>query len=244
MQLDGRGGVSIAELAIYSPLLVFALFVCRRHGFRRSSGWIFIVILCIIRILGSTLYLIASSSPSPGLYQAVFTLDSMGISPLLFATLGLLSRLITWVRNDGGSTISPKFFRVAQLFLTVGFILSIVGGVSTKSTTDPSSLSQVAIILYLVAFAFSIFFTAAAWRGLSSSMSVPNGERILANVVAAALPLLFLRVLFSALAVFLHNSVFSIVHGLVGVYVGMAVVEEAIVLVMYTAAGWFVDEID
>lgn len=85
--------MSIAELAIYSPLLVAASLLCKRHGFERSSGWVFILILCIIRITGSACNLVTYSAPSTSLYQAVFILDSVGISPLLFATLGLLTRM-------------------------------------------------------------------------------------------------------------------------------------------------------
>lgn len=85
--------MSIVELVIYSPLLVAAALLCQRHGFERSSGWVFILILCIIRITGSACNLVTYSAPSTSLYQAVFILDSIGISPLLFATLGLLTRM-------------------------------------------------------------------------------------------------------------------------------------------------------
>lgn len=85
--------MSISELVIYSPLLVAASIICQRHGFKRSSGWIYILLLCIIRIAGSACNLVTYNTPSTSLYQAVFILDSIGISPLLFATLGLLTRM-------------------------------------------------------------------------------------------------------------------------------------------------------
>lgn len=93
MQLDSRANVSIFELVIYSPLLVAASVLCKRHGFRRSSGWVYILILCIVRIAGSACNLVTYNAPSTSLYQAVFILDSIGISPILFATLGLLTRM-------------------------------------------------------------------------------------------------------------------------------------------------------
>lgn len=96
--------MSIVELVIYSPLLVAAALLCQRHGFERSSGWIFILILCIIRIIGSACDLVTYSAPSTSLYQAVFILDSIGISPLLFATLGLLTRMYALL------SIQPNIF--------------------------------------------------------------------------------------------------------------------------------------
>lgn len=93
MKLDARGDISVAEIAIYTPLLGLALFVCLRHGFKRSSGWIFLVALCFIRIVGGACDLVTYNSPSLGLFIAVAILDSVGISPLLLATIGILSRL-------------------------------------------------------------------------------------------------------------------------------------------------------
>lgn len=113
MRLDSRGDVSIVELVIYSPLLVAAAFLCQRHGFKHSSGWVFILILCIIRIIGSACNLVTYSAPSTSLYQTVFILDSIGISPLLFATLGLLTRmyapLFTW-----SNTFSTSFILITR----------------------------------------------------------------------------------------------------------------------------------
>jgi hypothetical protein len=86
------GGVSIFELIIYFPALLVAFIVCRRHGFGRSSGWIFTLVLCVVRILGACCQLALYSNMSMGLLEAVLILDSIGVSPLLLATLGLLAR--------------------------------------------------------------------------------------------------------------------------------------------------------
>ena len=92
MKFNARGGISILELLVYFPFLVIAAIVCRRHGFGRSSGWIFTLILCLVRIIGSCCQLATYSDQSSGLLEATIILDSIGLSPLLFATLGMLSR--------------------------------------------------------------------------------------------------------------------------------------------------------
>jgi hypothetical protein len=92
MKLDGRVGVSVAELVIYFPALIVATIICARHGFGRSSGWIFALILCLVRIVGACCQLATYQSQSEGLFEATIILESIGISPLLLATLGLLSR--------------------------------------------------------------------------------------------------------------------------------------------------------
>jgi hypothetical protein len=92
MKLDGRASVSVAELVIYFPALIVATIICARHGFDHSSGWIFALILCLVRIVGACCQLATYQSQSEGLLEATIILESIGISPLLLATLGLLSR--------------------------------------------------------------------------------------------------------------------------------------------------------
>ncbi|KAG6357864.1 hypothetical protein INS49_013745 [Diaporthe citri] len=244
MRLDSRGGVSIAELVSYSPLLVAAALLCQRHGFERPSGWVFILILCIIRITGSACNMVTYRAQSTSLYQAVFILDSVGISPLLFATLGLLTRILTWVRAHSETSIRSKHFRFAQLIFTGGLILSIVGGINSRAAASPGTLSQVAIVLYFLGLAACVFFEISAWAGTVACGSVPASERSTVYAVVAALPLIFTRILFSALAVFLHDSTFGIVRRSTGVYVGMVVIQEALLVVMYTIVGWQLDRLD
>lgn len=92
MGLDKQVGVSILELILYVPAISLAIYVCKRHSFHRVSGFIFTFLLCLVRILGACLQLASTQSPSEQLLRAVFVLESVGISPLLLATLGLLSR--------------------------------------------------------------------------------------------------------------------------------------------------------
>jgi hypothetical protein len=89
---NSQGAASILELVVYLPAVVLAVIVCNRHGFGRSSGWIFTLILCVVRIAGASCQLATYGSDTKGLLEAVVILESIGISPLLLATLGLLSR--------------------------------------------------------------------------------------------------------------------------------------------------------
>lgn len=47
MGLDARGGISVLQLLIYIPILVFSAILVKRHGFRKQGGWIFLLILSI-----------------------------------------------------------------------------------------------------------------------------------------------------------------------------------------------------
>lgn len=91
--IKARGWVSVVELIVYIPAILLSIVVCSRHGFNRSSGWIYTLILCIVRIAGAICQLMSYHDHSTGLITAVIIIDSIGLSPLLLATLGLLSRL-------------------------------------------------------------------------------------------------------------------------------------------------------
>ena len=90
---NARGGISILELIFYIPSLITAIFICARHGFGKNSGWIFLVIFSLARVLGACCQLGTYSSNSTSLETATLVLNLLGLTPLLLATLGLLSRV-------------------------------------------------------------------------------------------------------------------------------------------------------
>jgi hypothetical protein len=85
--------VAVIELAFYIPTAILTVAVCSRHGFHRSSGWIYTLILCIVRIAGAICQFLSRHDHSENMIEAKIIIDSIGLSPLLLATLGLLSRL-------------------------------------------------------------------------------------------------------------------------------------------------------
>ncbi len=93
MKLDSAGAVAIVELIVFIPALIASIIVCARHGFARSSGWIYTIVLCVVRIGGAICQLVARNNPSHGVISAALIFDSIGLSPLLLSTLGLISRL-------------------------------------------------------------------------------------------------------------------------------------------------------
>jgi hypothetical protein len=93
LTMHSRDIVAIIELLFYLPTVILAIITCFRHGFHRSSGWIYTLILCQVRIAGAICQFLSHSNHSSGLIQATIIIDSIGLSPLLLATLGMLSRL-------------------------------------------------------------------------------------------------------------------------------------------------------
>ncbi|KAJ4366959.1 hypothetical protein N0V83_007489 [Neocucurbitaria cava] len=242
---NARDIVALIELIFYIPTSLLALVACLRHGFHRSSGWIYTLILCTVRIAGAICqFLSHNNSHSEGLIRATVIIDSIGLSPLLLATLGLLHRLVSFINAKSTPTITLKHIRILQLLIMVSLILSIVGG--TSSTTQPNgtvqaaTTSKVGTILYIVAFAGLVFVYFVSASKLSI---VPNKERRVSIAIVVALPLILIRLIYSACAVFSHSHVFSLATGSMVVRALMAIIEEFIVVAIYIALSFMVDKL-
>jgi hypothetical protein len=91
--LSFRSAISVVEIIVYSPSLFIAIWIASRHGFGRNSGWYFLIIFVLIRLIGAACQLVSISNHSTGVIEAAFICSSVGLSPLLLVASGLLSRV-------------------------------------------------------------------------------------------------------------------------------------------------------
>jgi hypothetical protein len=234
-----QNGVSIAELIVYFPCLVIAVFLAFRHGFRRSSGWLFLVIFCLIRIVGACFDLATIGDPTNlSLYIGYSILQTIGLSPLELAALGLLSRLITSINMRKTTFTQPRHMKFIQLIVTVGLILGIVGGVNSSDSYAsngnrivPSNLTKAGLGLFILSFLLIILSTFF----LSFDVSHAElGEKRLLLAVALSLPFLLVRLIYSCIAVFGSDTTF---RSNTTILLCMAYLMEFIVVVIYEAVG-------
>ena len=93
MAITSRDGISIFVLIAYLVAFFIAVWLSINHGIRRSAGWIYLVFLSILRIVGSSAQLTTISHPSKSLYTTIAICFSIGLSPLILLSLGLLARV-------------------------------------------------------------------------------------------------------------------------------------------------------
>jgi hypothetical protein len=89
------GKLEITVLVYFTIGLPIAIYVCKKHGFGRQAGWVSLVALAIVRIVGAAINLAAeqSSPPNISLYVTGVVFNSLGLIPMLFALQGLIARL-------------------------------------------------------------------------------------------------------------------------------------------------------
>lgn len=93
MTLAYRDIIAIVQIIVYIPCALAGLILCRRHGFSKSSGFIFLITFSLLRIIACIFRFIAISNPSRQVITAEIICTTIGMAPLTLVCLGLESRM-------------------------------------------------------------------------------------------------------------------------------------------------------
>lgn len=253
-QLTQLNRVSIAEVVVYTPYFLIGIYLSIRHGFRRSSGWFYLIMFSLARLLGAALQLATINSPdNMNLYIGAMTLEAIGLSPLILIGLGLLSRVLqsaTRVRGADSLLLQPKMFRLVQLVLLAGLILGIVGGsqIGDEVGSDPSvttsaqgyqipTTSQAGTGCMIAGYGLLVLF--AALMSVHVRHAEPGEKRLLLAIVLA-LPFVGVRMVYAALVTFDSQNPEFRQYGGSGDHrymIGMSVVMEMVAVLIYEVFG-------
>jgi len=239
--LDYRNGVSIAEIIVYIPCLALAIFLAIKHGFGRSSGWFFLIIICLARVIGAAMQLATINDPTNyNLYIGSSILNNVGFTPLELACLGFLSRLLDSINRTKHTVLNPGMLKLIQLIVIVGLILGIVGGVNAgdgiKQTGiyHPQTLNKVGTALIVVTY---VMIVAATIITSFSASAAGAGEHRLFYAVALALPFMLVRLIYSCLSTFTTNKTFNLLTGNTTCFLIMAILMEMICVIGFEVMG-------
>jgi len=241
MTITYHNGVSITEIVVYVPCLLIAILVSIRHGFGRNSGFIFLIVFCLARIIGPCMQLATISQPkNTSLYTGSAILQNVGFSPLELASLGLLSRALENINKSHRTLINTSMLKFVELIILAGLILGIVGGVNASDdfiktgVYQPGSLNKAGTALLIVSYVAIIIATVITFFSISHAEA---GEKRLIVAVAAALPFLLVRLVYSIFSTFTHNTNFNLLKGNITILLCVALIEEFVVIIIYESVG-------
>jgi len=140
---------------------------------------------------------------------------------------GKIGNLIS--KRATAASLRSRIIQLAQIPIVIGLVLCILGGTDAKI-----SFTKVGIVIFLAAYTLLIGLVTVTIRDIGNA---PRGETRLYWVIVAAIPFLGVRLLWSLIAAFGHDKKFSLVGGDPWVNFGMAVVEEFVIVFMYTITG-------
>ena len=152
----------------------------------------------------------------------------------------LLSRITESINKSHQTFINQWHIQLAELLNAVGIILSIVGGVDSGTNYSktgryvPQTLTKVGLGLFIASFVAILAFTAILFMTISHA---EPAERRILLAVAVSLPLLFVRLIYSAIYTFGDHMRFSALTGSVTILLCMALLEEIAIVVIYEGVG-------
>lgn len=146
MRLSNTSILSSVELALYALLAPPALFIAYRHGRHGILGYFYLNISIAVRIAAAICQLIDNNNDNTTApSRATLILSSIGLSPLLLATSGILHGLHHYLLLASATTAPSKKSRwllVIQIQIhtlcTVGMILLILGSIHLAEATSSS----------------------------------------------------------------------------------------------------------
>nr|OQO17116.1 hypothetical protein B0A51_16210 [Rachicladosporium sp. CCFEE 5018] len=245
--LDGHGILSIIETAFFSPILLLSIFLCLRHGFRRESGWLYLLLLSLLHLIGSAclLYSETQHSTNKNLYITYYVCNSVGTAPLLLLALFQVMRINTGMQDKG---MPRTFFRPVQLISLVALIVAIVGSTdfgssNPKDAQQGATMSKVSAALFLVVY---VAIAAITLLTLSRSSHVLAVEHKLLYACVAALPFLLVRIVYSAAVGFTSSKTSPFYRFGVSIWVQafMQFAMEAVIVIMFMIAGLLTPKAD
>jgi len=209
------GKISVAQLAFFAAALLptnYVLFKHRKSGF---FGWLFICLLCIIRIVGAAMVIHYESENKP-VSEAGLIISSIAVAPMIIGLSG--------VANESFGSIKmsrPVLFGwISELLIhmtTVGAIaILIVGYVKLEGTNSMASglktgldliRAGAVILVGIWATILAIVMTSFAYR------RALRAEKQLAAGVVVALVCLLVRIVYLILASFINSSSFNLRTG-------------------------------
>ncbi|KXL49311.1 hypothetical protein M433DRAFT_158816 [Acidomyces richmondensis BFW] len=236
--IGSRGGLAIAEIVFWSPTLIIGVFLCIRHGFGRSQGWIFISILSLLRLIGSSceLYIVTKQDYDISLLTTAAICEAIGTAPLLLALSAFMSRVHKGMEHK---SLPPSSFRPILFFAIAGLALAIVGGTLEADggsvVQTGRDLMKAASIMFLAVW---VIIAGIVFLTVMRINAVLPQERNLAKIGLMAIPFLLVRVIYTICSAFSHpGSIFYMYDINVYVEAFMQFMMEAIVVCIYITAG-------
>ncbi|KAI9761121.1 MAG: hypothetical protein M1840_002018 [Geoglossum simile] len=242
MRLDVHGKIAAADIAFYAPVFVVTGYLALKHGCGKALGWLFLVLLSIIRLAFGILVVAMEGhgKPSLGLFITASILASVGLTLLLMASLGFLRTVASTGFSD--KALLPRFLDRTQMILVIAIALSIAGGTLRIPTNKPSTqktgqkLVKAGVVIVTVTFASLIGFTVYFW---AHQKRLTAARRMLLRAFTLAIPFLVVRIVYSILGAFASTSFskWSPVRGSWRAFLVMGLIMEFVVVLVYAVTG-------
>jgi hypothetical protein len=201
----------------------------------------FLLVFPLIDITGASLELATIHSPtSVPLLTSATLLSSIGSSPLLLTTLGLLNRACKSINKERHTPIQSIHISLLRLPIIIALVLIIIGSDNSANylthhgTYPVQHITKIGISILIAVFAVVVLITGIF---LFNSSHAGPGEQRFIYAITASVPCILIRLIYVVLITFSHNQQFSVLRGSVVNFGCMAILPELITVIIYLGVG-------
>ncbi|KAL2068511.1 hypothetical protein VTL71DRAFT_14848 [Oculimacula yallundae] len=243
MHFTSTNILSVVSIIFYSPISLFSVFLCTRHGFSPNKGFIFLIFFSLIRISGSAVNL-ASTHASPRqagiMNTAALVLSFTGLSPLLLATLGLVYHVRFGMVKIYPTTLKPVHLVLLRVPVMAGLVLCDEGAIEYGARVGATGdyivpiTSKVGVVVFMVVSVATGAIIALLFR---FRHRLDESDQYVLYAVAASMPFVFARVIYGFLGAYTPDTEFGFFKESVLLMGCMSALPEMIVVIIYTILG-------
>ncbi|KAI0849440.1 hypothetical protein F5Y00DRAFT_269414 [Daldinia vernicosa] len=234
----------VALLVIYLTISPSLIYIAIKHGLKHGAviGWSFLFIFCTLRIVASAIEIHDPHSSGAALVA------SIGLSPLLAAACGILHESRAYILPKSRRPFDTPYLIFFHILVSTAIALVAAGASKLDNDTLPPdqikksyALVKGGMILLLLGWLSLAVVTLITFRdSLLRESRKPKesaAEKRLLLAVAISIPFLGIRVLERVIYFFTLNQELNPVTGSLGLRVGLEVIEEIIVTLLFVFTG-------
>ncbi|KAI1362461.1 hypothetical protein F5Y08DRAFT_274929 [Xylaria arbuscula] len=231
-----RDATAIVQLVFFLPYLVSGSYLCQKHGWSRSGGWLIVVIFSVLRLISASFQIATIWHPTRSVYSGALVTASIGVGPLVGISIGMLRRLNGHLPRQIPRLVFVLLFAASLTGIGIASgSSSITPPANSPSPFVPNALTKTAIIIFTVEYLVTggLFFYI-----LSNKQYLPGQEvRLLASVALSA-PFVIIRLIYGLLASFSPDLRFNLLIGDTTLYFILSVLAEIIAVGISVVAGF------
>ncbi|KAG0649002.1 hypothetical protein D0Z07_5006 [Hyphodiscus hymeniophilus] len=235
---NGTHTLYVITLIIFGALGLPTLFILWRHGRHGILGWFYLQLLCLITVIGAIVELKAianNTTKSTG----VVIINSVGLSPLLLAALGIMHEARRARNKDLRKKLEWFLVISMHILVSLGLIVMIIGIVKVEDKKEAPNTSHV--IKFGLLVVFICWLTLCAWALWSlkghprtDPMFYANGTALLKGVLIS-LPFIGMRLIYGILSFVLKSQSFA---NSLGWRIFLDVIPSAVVVTVLVIVGF------
>lgn len=237
-------------IIVFSPCLILFIFLLIRRSFGFRSGWIYLCVFCLLRLVGDSLQLAtetSSNSHNDCLMAGAAICSAIGLGPLFLTTTSLLLQCNAFVHTKAVSNQTHRALVTFDLCTLVATVTAIAGGVQSFKPAGfadgfhPKATFEAAIAIYAATWACiacsAVVIAARQVRFIGPTIERRRFESTVWAILFG-LTMLLVRVVYALLFTFDRAPKWSPFDGDETIQLCMQVFEEWVVTLLYLLVGF------